>query len=727
MLLIDRREILAMASGLVLRAVLPPGRAAAGEIEVQNPLKPLVTAPSDPAERARLREALTQWRRDLRTKLHYDGATYGRSEFAWVPTTYACCFLMIWDETIYDPDRNLFTVDEFLDHGRAEFGGYDAVVLWHAYPRIGFDERNQFDYFRDMPGGIEGIAEVGRRFHGHGVKVFFEYRSAYKGGTRLEASSNLETLAEFVKAIDADGLFLDSTDRVEPAFRARLDAERRGVVLEPEDALRVEDVGESQMSWAQLLPDSYAPGVLRNKWFERRHMQHQIRRWDHDHTGELHTAWMNGSGMLIWENVFGTWVGWNARDRSILRSMLPIQRRYSSLFSGEQWTPWVETEAPDVFASLWELDGLRLWTLINRSGRTVDATLLKVPHREGARYFDLVRGSEIEPGHQGGGAALAGVIRPRGIGAILTSASTVLGDHFDEFLENQRRMESRADFDVASPIRKTALKPPPPSSSLAQTHIPETMVEVPPAIVNMVVVFRARECGFYDNQTSISLSGPTLHKPVTFAREVTLGRYAMDLTPVTNLQFQEFLRSSGYKPIYGENFLKHWTNGVPPKGMEDHPVVYVDLGDARAYAKWAGKRLPSEEEWQYAAQGQDGRRYPWGNELIPGFCNQGETGSTTPVTAFPDGRSPFGCWDMCGNVWEWTESERSDGRTHFAILRGGCWFQSNLVGSQGWYADSGPQPCNFALKFLLMWSGLNRCFNLGFRCAVAVGDEGAKA
>ena len=98
-------------------------------------------------------------------------------------------------------------------------------------------------------------------------------------------------------------------------------------------------------------------------------MQHSIRRWNRDHTGELHTAWMNGSGMLVCENVIGTWVGWNARDRSIYRSMLPIQRRYTRLFSGEGWTPWVETEAVDIFANLWEANGLRLWTLVNRSDR----------------------------------------------------------------------------------------------------------------------------------------------------------------------------------------------------------------------------------------------------------------------------------------------------------------------------------------------------------------------
>jgi formylglycine-generating enzyme required for sulfatase activity len=241
------------------------------------------------------------------------------------------------------------------------------------------------------------------------------------------------------------------------------------------------------------------------------------------------------------------------------------------------------------------------------------------------------------------------------------------------------------------------------------------MAEIPGATFPMKVIFQARECGFYESSVTDPLVWQRLHKPVSFEREGRVSRFAMDLTPVTNAQFLAFLLSAGYRPAHRENFLRHWVDHRPPAGQEEHPVVYVDLDDARAYARWAGKRLPTEAEWQYAAQGPDALRYPWGDDLVPGRCNGGETGGTTPVTAFPDGRSPFGCYDLCGNVWEWTESERADGRTRFCLLKGGSHYRAQ---GSVWYFDGGPQTNQFAAKFLLMWPGLDRCATIGFRCVV---------
>ena len=156
-------------------------------------------------------------------------------------------------------------------------------------------------------------------------------------------------------------------------------------------------------------------------------MQHQIRRGAADHTPELHTAWMNGSSMMVWENVFGNPNPWCPRDRSILRAMVPIQRRYHRLFCGEDWIPLVPADPAGVYASLWGGNGLRLWTLANRSQTAVTGSLQLVqPSDNRLRFVDLIAGHELRPTTSGSELRLSVPLRPRGVGAIVAGTEAAL-------------------------------------------------------------------------------------------------------------------------------------------------------------------------------------------------------------------------------------------------------------------------------------------------------------
>lgn len=125
--------------------------------------------------------------------------------------------------------------------------------------------------------------------------------------------------------------------------------------------------------------------------------------------------------------------------------------------------------------------------------------------------------------------------------------------------------------------------------------------------------------------------------------------YKIDKYPVTNAQYARFVAATGYRPPL------HWKDGKIPKGEEMHPVTMVSWTNASDYAKWAGKRLPTEAEWEKAARGSDGRRWPWGNQMDATRLNTYyAVGSTTPYNAYPEGASVYGVVDMAGNVNEWT-------------------------------------------------------------------------
>jgi formylglycine-generating enzyme required for sulfatase activity len=169
-----------------------------------------------------------------------------------------------------------------------------------------------------------------------------------------------------------------------------------------------------------------------------------------------------------------------------------------------------------------------------------------------------------------------------------------------------------------------------------------------------------------------------LHQLREDTRSVRLRPVAVDAAEVTNAEFAVFLAQADYRPRITHRFLAHWSGAAPAPGTEHEPVRYVDLDDARAYARWRGARLPNEDEWQAAAEDPASRR-------------------SEPA------------------VWQWTESEHRDGRTRWVILKGGSWYAA--TGSD-WYVDGGPQDPSWSLRFLLAQAGTGRSESIGFRCAV---------
>ena len=163
-------------------------------------------------------------------------------------------------------------------------------------------------------------------------------------------------------------------------------------------------------------------------------------------------------------------------------------------------------------------------------------------------------------------------------------------------------------------------------------------------------------------------------------QEMVISAFNVDIYPVTSAEYKEFVDATGHNPP------RTWDDGTFADGTADHPVTWVNWNDAKAYCEWAGKRLPTEFEWERAARGTDGRTYPWGDAFDAAKCNSKESGlgGTSAVGSYPDGASPDGVFDMAGNVWEWTADwyqgyrgtryELSRYGEQYKVLRGGSWF-----------------------------------------------------
>lgn len=641
----------------------------------------ILAAPDDPELWPAWRAALDRWREDAHRRHRYTGRLYELAADAWTATCYSVALLWLWDERLYDHETGEFTARSFLDAAHEDFGGFDAVVLWHAFPVIGIDPRNQFDYYRSVPGLTELIDEL----HSHGVRVFLDY-NPWDVGTRREPHSDAVEVAELARELRVDGVFLDTLKQGEPELVAALHAVSPALALEGESRLALAGVEDHALSWAQWFADSRAPGVLRAHLYERRHMMHHIRRWNRDHSEELQSAWVNGAGILVWENVFGAWVGWNDRDRSTLRTMLLVQRALSDHFVRGGWTPLAdpaeEAVADGVYGSRFDHRGSSVWTLVNRAHTTFegDAVVTENGAAEGRSpdtWFDLSTGERL------GGVSWAGRTRvtvrvpARGVAAVLRVTPGAEPPGLAELLTAAAAERRRSSTNIRFPERRTRrieVVPAPVS------EVPTGMAAVRPGRRELVLIHRRRETGLYDGAPYVEEwkpLPPRLHDARRVIRTVSLTPIAVQRLEVSNTEYLEFVRATGYRPIVGHRFLRHWVDGAPVAGTEDEPVTYVDLADARAYAAWRGARLPTEGEWHAAAQ----------DEVL-------------------ERRQPL--------VWNWTESEHTDGRTRFVMIKGGSWFRAQ---GSDWYLDGGPQPAEVTVKLLLLGAGLARSECIGFRCA----------
>jgi len=673
-------------------------------------------------------EQYTKWKNDLENiretyRKNFSQVEYEREDLSWYRDAVVEHISFMYDQSFYEPGKG-YKIDEFLDHGEQEFGGYDIIMLWHAYPRIGCDERNQFDFYRDMPGGLSGLREVVDRCHERGVKVFIDY-NPWDTGTRREEKPDHEVLTEIVVALDADGIFLDTMSASNNDLRQSLDAARSGVVFETENSPTTEAAEIVTGSWGHFNP-SFSPRFfwhndfpfianthLTMKWLEPRHSTRVMERHSQNRKIELYPAFFNGLGTVVWENVFGWWNPWSSIEKEIMKKMTLLLRNHQAAFHDKNWQPMISALNEYVMVNEWIAGDETVWTLINLRFETTSDEILAVSYQKDAVYYDAWNNySEITVRTEDGTTYIPLTIESRSVGCIVRS------------LFGRKQQYSRKISTITDEKTETSLED---NLPLVQEFtipyvggdVPAEMVKIPSGEFIWKIEHRPREGACYDD---ISHCWGGTHP----TRTVKMHSFLIDQFPITNIDFKEFLVETGYVPTERTNFLKHWIAGEIPFGKDNHPVVNIDLDDARAYAKWSGKRLPTEEEWQYAAGGNDGRFWPWGNQdpdqnsqSITDLCNS-KTESTTAVDAFPKGVSPFGVWDMAGNVWEFTESERNDGHSRYVMLKGGSYYEAE--GSR-WYFDGGAQRCTTHAKFLLMWPGLDRCSTIGFRCVKDLEQE----
>ncbi|MGQ9586030.1 MAG: SUMF1/EgtB/PvdO family nonheme iron enzyme [Anaerolineae bacterium] len=295
----------------------------------------------------------------------------------------------------------------------------------------------------------------------------------------------------------------------------------------------------------------------------------------------------------------------------------------------------------------------------------------------------------------------ATVAKPQPTSELIGGATVVMGATIEP-TDTPKPIPTRPP--TATPVPPTSTKPATAAPAATATEV-ATPTEAPPAgpVEVPMVEIPAGEFVFGSDKQPAASPQQTVNLPA----------FSIDVYEVTNEQFAAFVATTGYQTTAEKAKDPSWKD-YAGEGKEHHPVVKVSWFDAEAYCQWAGKRLPTEQEWEKAARGTDGRLWPWGNEFDPEKANGMESGyrGTLPVGTLPAGASPYGVMDMAGNVAEWTADwyKPYPGSSYrdqymgekFRITRGGGWFSDESQVQTFFRNSTSPEAAND---------------DLGFRCA----------
>ncbi|MBQ4913796.1 SUMF1/EgtB/PvdO family nonheme iron enzyme [Maribacter sp. MMG018] len=702
----------------------------------------------------------------------FDNSLYEREDLKWIRNAYVIHLIMSWDKNFYDSQKGGYTVNEFLARGRRLYGGDDALGLWPTWPTLGTDQRNQFDLFRELPGGLPKIKQLANEFRKDGT-VFFLCYNPWDESSREEG--HMSGIADLIKETDADGVVLDTKGSSSKEYQDAADSIKEGVIMYSEGMAVPKDM-QGIVSGRVHNALYYPPFLNLNKFIKPEFALFRVGElFKEPIKREFALAFFNGHGTEL--NIFAPGQpSWVNEQYKYLGRTSRILRENSPNFSSSAYTPLITTLHDGIYVNEWPLDEKTIYTVFSLIPEGFKEVLFEVDVEEDFHFVDLWHHKEVDPvlkddryyievetdafnksylGSNNESEVDCIAKLPKLLDTDLendvlrVSASTgsvikiwagepsydkkavelEVGQHTIRLLDYLGRYEGKVviqlfENDILQDENVVNIKPGTPrlASVVEKTEIKKKvkgMVRIPEG-----------QFTFKGTHGDGFIPYPMYREGQVFEMD----SYLMDKHPVTNAEFKKFIDATDYRPADEDNFLRHWTGGNIPEGQKDFPVVYVSYEDAKAFAKWAKKRLPTELEWQYAAQAGDGREWPWSNKTddiyreqesitatltvfkIKGidekYCNLGN-GEMDPIGKYPKGANPYGLEDLVGSVWQMTNDLYKSGSYDYILMKGGSYYNP---ASSWWYVQGGPRELHYREHLLRVSQSFERNATVGFRC-----------
>ncbi|MCU0401364.1 MAG: formylglycine-generating enzyme family protein [Algoriphagus sp.] len=704
----------------------------------------------------------------------FDNSLFEREDLKWIRHSYVMHLMYAWDKFYYDLEKGEYTLQDFLERGKKLYGGDEVISIWPTWPTLGLDQRNQFDLFKDLPGGLEAMKNQAALSRAKGTRFFVCYNPWDES---TNSKNHFVGLYDLILASDADGVVLDTKAEAGREFQDAADRVKPGVVMYSE-GMAIPKAMPTIVSGRVHNALYYPPMLNLNKLIKPEFAIFRVAElFKEKIKREFAAAFFNGYGTEL--NIMAPGQpDWVEEQYAFLGKTSRILRENTYNFTSRGFTPLIPTRVDSLWVNEWKGEEKNLYTIYSIRPQGFKGLLFEVKPEEGTHFVDLWHHRILEPVEKDGKWWIEGqteafpeyelgtnnegavdciaqmpiVLKASLEGDFLTIQTSRMkgeirvwagspsyskeplvleaknqqvrvSDHFGRFegdfviqyLEDGILIdETIVNLKPGTPRRISKAE-----KTLSQKSEPKDMIRIPDG-----------EFQFKTTNGDAFIPYPKQDEGKTFQFE----SFWIDKHPVTNAQFEVFLKASKYTPSDTANFLKHWEKGKIPTGLENHPVVYVGLEDAKAYAQWAGKRLPTEAEWQFAAQaGQTGREWPWEQRtpvtrrlepvtetltfvhlegIDSTLVNLGN-GQLDAVGSYPKGANPLGVEDLVGSVWQLTKDEYMSGSHRYIILKGGSYFKPS---GSWWYVQGGPRELTHRQQLLRVSQGFERNATVGFRC-----------
>jgi formylglycine-generating enzyme required for sulfatase activity len=703
----------------------------------------------------------------------FDNSLFERKDLQWVRHAYVSTIIMNWSSEYYNYQDGKFHLNEYINKGKNLYGGDDFLAIWPTWPTLGLDQRNQFDMFRDLPGGLSKIKSMANQLRSIGTKLFVCY-NPWDESTRGE--NHFEGITNLIAGTSADGVVLDTKGESSKELQLAADQVKPGVIMYSEGMAVPKDM-PGIVSGRVHNALYYPPMLNLNKLIKPAFAIFRVAEiFKEPIQREFATAFFNGYGteLNIMEPGRPNWVD---DEYKYLGRTSRILRENTNNFTASDFRPLLETAADQIWVNAWMNPEKTIYTIYSIIPEGFNDLLFKVSPKESFHFVDIWHHRLLTPKNIHGDwwieaetnafhkkylgsnnegevdciAQLPSLIRAKRNGDILDIEATKKGTEI-------RVWAGAPSYDKKPKILKVGFH----QLSLIKNFgnyegdfviqlmdegilLDETIISLNLSEARRISQIKKTIPANFAPTGMVTIPTGTFRYKSTHGDDFipypkededslySVPSFYMDRFPVTNAQFYQFIKSSNYQPSDTVNYLKHWANKKVPVGLENYPVINVSYEDAKAYANWSGKRLPTELEWQYAAQTREGNEWPW-KQLTPvkrkeevitqtltvssiegidsTYCNTGN-GLLYPVGKYPKGANAYGLQDLTGCVWQLTNDLYQCGNYQYIMMKGGSYFKPS---SSWWYVQSGPRELHYKQFLLRVSQGFERNATVGFRC-----------